>query len=58
MADSKKSSLLSAVNKLKTAKKNSTGSQDDGTKGAKRRNSAGEELKNKIRDAVSKFADE
>lgn len=58
MADSKKSSLLSAVNKLKAAKKNSISSQDDGTKSRKRRDSAGEELREKIRDAVSKFADE
>ena len=54
MADSKKSSLLQAANKLKAAKKSSPVSQNDGSK-SKGRNSAGENLKNKIRDAVSKF---
>ena len=54
MADSKKSALLQAANKLKAAKKNSPVSQNDGSK-SKGRNSAGGDLKNKIRDAVSKF---
>lgn len=58
MADAKKNALLAAASKLKSAKKSSAGSQNDGSKGAKRRNDKGEELKGKIRDAVSKFADE
>lgn len=56
MADSKKSALLQAVSKLKNAKKSSPMARgDDNTKGIKNRNSAGDELKGKIKDAVSKF---
>ena len=54
MADSKKSSLLQAANKLKAAKKSSPAAQNDGSK-SKGKNSAGNGLKNKIKDAVSKF---
>lgn len=54
MAD-KKSALLQAANKLKNAKKNSAGSQNDGTKSNKPRNSPGNALKENIKDAVSKF---
>ena len=54
MADNKKSSLLQAVNKLKAAKKSTAGTQNDGTK-SRVKNSAGDALKGKIKDAVSKF---
>lgn len=54
MADSKKSSLLQAVGKLKNAKKN-VSAQNDNTKSAKPNNSADGALKTKIKDAVSKF---
>jgi hypothetical protein len=57
MDDSKKNALLQAANKLKNAKKNVT-SQNDGTKSGKSGKTAGGALKNKIRDVVSKFADE
>ncbi len=58
MADSKKSSLLQAVGKLKNAKKSSPVNKDDGSKGVKPRNDKGDSLKGKIRDAVSKFEGE
>jgi len=58
MADNKKSSLLQAVNKLKAAKKSTAGTQNDGTKSIKRNNAKGEEMKEKIKDAVSKFEGE
>ena len=55
MADSKKTSLLQAVGKLKNAKKNSPVNSNDGSKGIKPRNAKGDALKEKIKDAVSKF---
>ncbi len=56
MADSKKSSLLQAVGKLKGAKRNSPNIQDDGnTKSAKRLNSDDGTVSEKIRSSVSKF---
>ncbi len=55
MADSKKTSLLQAVSKLKNAKKNVAANQEDGSKGVKPRNAKGDSLKEKIKDAVSKF---
>ena len=56
MADSKKSALLQAANKLKNAKKNiSNVQQNDGTKNIKTANSAGNAIAGKIKDAVSKF---
>ncbi len=58
MADSKKSSLLQAANKLKAAKKSSPVGKNDGSKAAKPRNSADGALKEKIKDTVSKFEGE
>ena len=55
MADSKKTSLLQAVSKLKNAKKNVVANQEDGSKSAKPRNAKGDSLKEKIKDAVAKF---
>jgi hypothetical protein len=57
MADSKKGSLLQAVSKLKTAKKSSPTSQNDGSKSGNGK-SSNKELKGKIKDAVARFADE
>ncbi len=54
MADSKKSALLQAANKLKNAKKNAANNQGN-TKGIKNDNSAGSAIAGKIKDAVSKF---
>lgn len=58
MADSKKSSLLQAVSKLKNAKKNVAANQEDGSKGIKPRNAKGDAIKEKIKDAVAKFEGE
>jgi hypothetical protein len=56
MADSKKSSLLQAVGKLKSAKRNSPNIKDDGnTKSTKRLNSDDGTVSEKIRNSVSKF---
>lgn len=56
MADSKKSSLLQAVGKLKGAKKNSPNIKEDGnTKSTRRLNSDDGTISEKIKNSVSKF---
>ena len=56
MADSKKSSLLQAVGKLKGAKKNSPTIQEDGSnKSTRRLNSDDGTISEKIKNSVSKF---
>ena len=54
MADSKKSALLQAANKLKNAKKNNSSTQNN-TKSTQNDNSAGSAIAGKIKDAVAKF---
>lgn len=56
MADSKKSSLLQAIGKLKGAKRNSPSIQEDGnTKSTRRLNSDDGTVSEKIKNSVSKF---